>query len=213
MLGASVRAVTSGATLKPMSQVGEALRDSAVFNFSGAVTMVVDDTPFSMELTVQALQGFGIKVRYSCTSAEAAMDILQDHSVDLLVVDCEMSGMDGYEFVRRLRHSGLDPNSFAPIIMTASHVRRSRVQQARDCGANFLITKPFSATTLLERVVWVARDNRPFLEVGNYFGPDRRFRQGSPPDGQERRSDMIRKAKMDAEKAAAATADTEEAPS
>lgn len=186
-----------------MTQVGEALRDSAVFNFSDAVTMVIDDTPFSMELTVQALQGFGIKVRYTCSSAEAAMDILRDHSVDLLVVDCEMPDTDGYEFVRRLRHSGLDPNSFAPVVMTASHVRRSRVQQARDCGANFLITKPFSAAALLERIVWVARDNRPFLEVGDYFGPDRRFRQGSAPSGVERRADMIRKAQMEAEKAAA----------
>lgn len=196
-----------------MSQhVGEALRDSAVFNFTGAVTMVVDDTPFSMELTVQALQGFGIKPRYTCSSAADAMEILRDHAIDLLVVDCEMPGTDGYAFVRSLRHSGLDPNSFVPIIMTASHVRRSRVHQARDCGANFLITKPFSAAALLERIVWVARDNRPFLEVGDYFGPDRRFRQGSSPDGVERRSDMIRKARMKAEKTAP-TDDTEESPS
>jgi DNA-binding response OmpR family regulator len=89
----------------------------------------------------------------------------------------------------------------APVIMTAAHIRRSRVAEARDCGANFLITKPFSASALLQRIVWVARDGRPFIEVGDYFGPDRRFRS-DPPPGQERRADMIRKAQFEADKAA-----------
>lgn len=183
--------------------LGEALRESAVINLTGAVTMIVDDSPFGLDITASALLGFGIKTRYACHSAAEAMDVLRDHNVDLLVVDSEMPDMDGYELVRWLRRSGLDPNAFVPVIMTAAHVRRSRVAEARDCGANFVITKPFSAAALLERIVWVARDSRPFLEVGDYFGPDRRFRDGAPPAG-ERRSEMIRKARFEAERAAAA---------
>jgi CheY-like chemotaxis protein len=191
-----------------VSGVGEALRDSAIFNLQGAVTMVIDDSAFSMDLTAQALLGFGIQTRYSCHSAFEAMEILEDQSVDLILVDTEMPEMDGYDFVRWLRRSGLEPNAFAPVIMTAGHVRRSRVTDARDCGANFLITKPFSAAALLERVVWVARDARPFLEVGDYFGPDRRFRAGKPP-ADERREDMIRKAAFEAQQAAEALARAE----
>ncbi|RZJ41702.1 MAG: response regulator [Brevundimonas sp.] len=184
----------------------EGLRESAVINLTGAVTMVVDDSPFGLDITASALLGFGIKTRYACHSAHEAMEVLKDHPVDLLVVDTEMPEMDGYELVRWLRRSGLDPNAFAPVIMTATHVRRSRVTEARDCGANFVITKPFSAASLLERIIFVARDTRPFLEVGDYFGPDRRFRAGRAPD-QERRADMIRKMKHEAEKAAAAGAE------
>jgi CheY-like chemotaxis protein len=181
----------------------ESLRDSAVINLTGAVTMIVDDSPFGLDITAGALLGFGIKTRYACHSAAEAIEILKDHPVDLLVVDTEMPEMDGYELVRWLRRSGLDPNAFAPVIMTATHVRRSRVTEARDCGANFVITKPFSAASLLERIVFVARDTRPFLEVGDYFGPDRRFREGHPP-AEERRADVIRKRRHEAEKAAAA---------
>jgi CheY-like chemotaxis protein len=184
------------------SGVGEALRETAVINLTGAVTMVVDDSPFSLDITAGALLGFGIKTRYACHSAAEAIDILKDHQIDLLVVDCEMPDMNGFELVRWLRQSGLDPNAFAPVIMTAAHIRRSRVTEARDCGANFVITKPFSAMSLLERIVWVARDTRPFLEVGDYFGPDRRFRNSSPPD-QERRAEVIRRARFEAERAAA----------
>ena len=187
--------------MRGMNGVGETLRESAVFNFAGAVTMVIDDSPFALELTTQAILGFGIKVRHACGSAAEAIAVLRDHPVDLILVDCEMPGMSGYEFVRWLRRSGLEPNAFAPVLMTAAHVRRSKVAEARDCGANFLITKPFSAGVLLERIVWVARDARPFLEVGDYFGPDRRFRE-EPWPGLERRSGEIRKAEFEAQRRA-----------
>lgn len=173
-----------------MSSFNENLRDSAVFNFSNAVTMVIDDSPFGLDLTAEALRGFGIQVRYSCYSAAEAIDILKDHTVDLLLVDCEMPGMDGHELVRWIRNSGLEPNAFIPIIMTAGHVRKSKVGAVRDCGANYLVTKPFSAASLLERLIWVARDARPFLEVGDYKGPDRRQRDSVPRENDERRSDM-----------------------
>lgn len=190
-----------------MSGLGEALRESAVINLTGAVTMVVDDSSFAAETTASALLGFGIRVRYSCRSATDAMEILNEQDIDLLLVDCEMPVMSGYDLVHWLRRSGRQPNAFVPVILTAAHIRRSNVAHARDCGANFVVTKPFSASSLLERIVWVARDGRPFLEVGEYFGPDRRFRPGDPP-GEERRGDMIRLANFEAQKAASAAGDT-----
>lgn len=187
-----------------MSGLGEALRDSGVINLNGAVTMVVDDSAFALDLTSKLLTGFGIRTRHACRGAAEAMEILKEQNIDLLVVDCEMPGIDGFELVRWLRRSGLEPNAFVPVIMTAAHIRRRRLTKARDCGASFIITKPFSATTLLERIVWVARDGRPFLEVGDYFGPDRRFRN-NPAPRVERRADMIRKSAFEAKKAQAKT--------
>ncbi len=183
-----------------MTELGEALRESAVFNLTGAITMVVDDSAFGMDLTTEALRGFGIRTRHCCRSAAEAIDILKDNSIDLMLVDCEMPGMDGHELVRWLRNSRLDPNAYVPVIMTAGHVRRSKVGAVRDCGANFLVTKPFSAAVVLERIIWVARDSRPFLEAGDYMGPDRRFKPSEPREKYERRSDMIRLAEQNAAK-------------
>ena len=111
-----------------MSALGESLRKSAVINLSGAVTMVVDDSSFALELTAQALIGFGIRPKHTCLSASEAMEILKEQDVDLLVVDCEMPGIDGFELVRWLRRSGLEPNAFVPVIMTAAHIRRPRAE-------------------------------------------------------------------------------------
>ncbi|MFN6982849.1 MAG: response regulator [Brevundimonas sp.] len=175
-----------------MATQGDSLRESAVFNLSGAITMVVDDSPFSLTLTTGALAGFGIRPAFTVGKGAEARRLLQEKPVDLLLVDTDMPDIDGFELVRWLRRSGPNPNAFTPVIMTASHIRRGRVTEARDCGANFVVTKPFSAAMLLERILWVARDSRPFLEVGDYLGPDRRFRHDDY-DGEERRADMIRK--------------------
>jgi hypothetical protein len=40
---------------------------------------------------------------------------------------------------------------------------------------------------LLQRILWVSRDKRPFVEVGEYLGPDRRFKMDGPPQGMARR--------------------------
>ncbi|WP_426028159.1 response regulator [Brevundimonas sp. TWP2-3-4b2] len=182
--------------------VGESLRDTAVINLTTASAMVVDDSSFGLDLMCQALRGFGIRISHTCQSAAEAMEILSDQPIDFMVVDCEMPSVDGYELVRWLRRTGKG-NAMTPVIMTAAHVRRSKLTEARDCGANFVVTKPFSAATLLERIVWVARDTRPFLEVGDYFGPDRRVREHGPP-AEERRVAEIRNAAFAAEQAARA---------
>lgn len=172
-----------------MTMLGDTLRESAIFNLEDAVTMVVDDSPFSMTLTSSALSGFGIRPAHALGSGREAKQILQEKPIDLLIVDTALPDIDGFELAHWLRRSAPNQNAFIPIILTASHIRRSQLKRARDCGANFVVTKPFSAGMLLERILWIARDNRPFLEVGDYFGPDRRVRN-EPWDGEERRAAM-----------------------
>ncbi len=191
-----------------MTDPTEPLRESAVFNLTDAVVMVVDDSPFSQEVTLQALLGFGIRVKFAVKTPAEAMEILKLQPIDLLLVDCEM---DGHDLVRWLRRSGLEPNAYVPIIMTAGHVRRSKVSDVRDCGANYLVTKPFSAAVVLQRILWVARDNRPFLEAGSYSGPDRRYQPSEPRTHNERRADMARLALQRTEQAEAAAKQEEPA--
>jgi DNA-binding response OmpR family regulator len=169
------------------------LNMGTIFNLSRAVVMVVDDNPYSLRLTTQTLLGFGIKTRHLCNDAQSAVDILKTHPVDLLIVDCDMPGPDGYDMVSWLRRSNLEPNAYVPTLMISGHTRASQVTKARDCGANFIITRPITAGILLERILWMARDPRPFVNAGDYAGPDRRFKEEELPEGQpERRADRLR---------------------
>lgn len=165
---------------------------NTVFNLGKAVVMVVDDNAFSLKLTTQTLLGFGIQVRHRCGSADEAMKLLQVATIDLLIVDAEMPGIDGYELVRWLRHAEIE-NSWVPIMMISGHTRESKVADARDCGANFILARPLVPSVFLERILWVARDPRRMLKAGGYNGPDRRFQELGPPEGvEERRAEVLR---------------------
>ena len=185
-------ALSSGAATPGAGETG--LANGTIFNLSRAIVMVVDDNNFSLRLTTQTLLGLGIKARYQCIDAKSAVEILKTHTVDLLIVDCDMPGPDGYDLVSWLRRSNLEPNAFTPVLMISGHTRATEVAKARDCGANFIIARPITAAVLLERILWLARDPRPFIQSDAYAGPDRRFNDASdlPAGQEERRADRLR---------------------
>ena len=156
-------------------------------NLERAYVLVLDGNPQGSAILRQLLAGFGVRHAIQCATAAEAQAVCRDTELDLIVASDSLTDMSGYDFVHWLRRAGIDPNSFTPVISIGGHTRRSDVSKARDCGANFLVTKPFSPAVLLERIVWSAKDGRPFLQVGEYFGPDRRFRKDPPPETGERR--------------------------
>ena len=91
--------------------------------------------------------------------------------------------MDGYDFVRWLRRDAPPELIFTPVIMLTGHAPRSMVEKSRDSGANFILTRPFTPEILLQRIFWVARDERQMVKAANYVGPDRRFKNLGPPLG------------------------------
>lgn len=153
------------------------LDPKAWINLGQATVALVDGTELGMQILKQIFAGLGARSIRCFTKGQEALDFARHFELTLIVCDDTLPDMSGYDFVHKLRHAGLDPNSFTPVIIVSGHTRQVQVAAARDCGANFVVAKPMSAQTLLERVVWVAKDGRPFVEVGAYLGPDRRFKE------------------------------------
>ncbi|MEO8114090.1 MAG: response regulator [Phenylobacterium sp.] len=149
------------------------------------------DNPLGIDILVRILSGAGAKTFYRCNSSDEAKAVTAENPVDLIVADVQAGGegQDGCDFVHWLRRSGLTPNAFAPVTLASAHTSMANVGRARDCGANFVVLKPLSPGILLERIVWVGRDSRPFVDAGTYVGPDRRFKNGGlSPDMDGRRA-------------------------
>jgi CheY-like chemotaxis protein len=159
---------------------------NARLNLSKAVVLLVDGSQHSLDVTTQMFRGFGVSESFAYSAIDDADRILQKRRIDLIVIDPSLEG--GYEFLHRLRHSNAQ-NAYVPVILLSGHVRARDVAKARDCGVNFVVAKPVSATVLLQRVQWVAKDPRPFVEVNSYIGPDRRFKSIGPPPGSDGRRD------------------------
>nr|WP_304271292.1 response regulator [Brevundimonas naejangsanensis] len=98
-------------------------------------------------------------------------------------MDCGDPEMDGYAFTRWLRRETPAPMRYTPVILVTGHASQSKVQEGRDCGVSFVITKPLTPAVLLKRILWLAGDEREFVECETYVGPDRRVRNFGPPVG------------------------------
>lgn len=165
----------------------------AKVNLSKAGVLVLESNQHAADMLAQMLKGFGVAEVFRCTSIDEANKAIKGRTVDLIIADPKVRDGDGFQFLFDLRHSGVEPGCHLPIILTSGHSTPSDVKRSRDTGANFFVAKPLSAKVLLERILWVARDKRAFLEVGQFVGPDRRVKFEGPPPGCEgrRASDMM----------------------
>ena len=159
--------------------------------------LIVDDSSQSLDVVTAILMGFGINRAIKCSSSEDARGILCGRVFDLVIIDCEMPEEDGFGLVRHIRSDPDGPNYTVPILMMSAVTPQSKIQAARDEGANFTIAKPISPTVLLERMLWIAQSQRQFITHANYTGPDRRFHTVPLPAGvgERRNADLMLTAK------------------
>jgi class 3 adenylate cyclase/CheY-like chemotaxis protein len=114
----------------------------------GPKVLVVDDTPQNIRLLQAVLGGHGYTVIPASSGAEALEKIVAVPP-DLVLLDIQMVGMNGYEVCRRLRD---DPATrFLPVVMITSSDSADRVT-AIEAGADDFIHKPFNQQELLVRV-------------------------------------------------------------
>jgi len=136
-----------------------------------------------MELLLRIFHGFGVRHPYRCFDAAKAMQVCGESDLDLIVCDGSFADGQAYDFIASLRRSDLEPNRYTPVLMIQGHTPVDQIAKARDCGANFVVAKPITPRLLLERVLWIAAESRPFIELDTYIGPDRRFQNHGPPGG------------------------------
>ena len=111
--------------------------------------LVVDDQPEILDVTSVVLSSAGYEV-ITTSEGDRALDYLAEDPFDLVLLDINMPGMDGWETLRLIRADhALDE---VPVVMFSvkaeTHDRIHGMQE----GAVDYITKPFSVDDLLERV-------------------------------------------------------------
>ncbi len=160
--------------------------------FGSLSVLALESNPLELDVLAQVLGGFRVRTLARFTEASAAVEHLERKVADLLFVGTVTDEMDEYAFIRWVRRSRDEGTRSSPVILLSGHTQRANVLRARDCGANFVIAKPITPKILYARIVWLAKDRRPFIDADNYAGPDRRFQKLGPPPGMEgRRQDDL----------------------
>jgi adenylate cyclase len=122
-----------------------------------AVTVLaVDDQDANLRLLEAVLVPRGYRV-VTASSGENALAALRGESIDLVLLDILMPGIDGYEVCRRIRAD--EATAFLPVVMLTASGPQQRVK-ALEAGADDFVSKPFDQSELLARVASLARIKR-----------------------------------------------------
>ncbi|ALL12755.1 response regulator [Caulobacter henricii] len=163
---------------------------STMINLEKARALIADSSSQAQDILASVLAGFGLRNVVRVQTGREAQDELKARPVDLIFTDAQIKDVDGYELIHWLRRQANDTLRQTPVILVSAHTPMRDVVRARDCGASFIVTKPVSPHVMLERILWVARSDRAFIECDVYVGPDRRWRNTGPPlehpDGRRR---------------------------
>jgi DNA-binding response OmpR family regulator len=113
------------------------------------VALVVDDSPETLRLLTDALDGAGMTVMVALDGA-AAMRIVDQITPDIVLLDAVMPGMDGFETCRRLkRDAGLD---HVPIIFMTGLAETEHIVAGLEAGGVDYVTKPIAVQEMLARI-------------------------------------------------------------
>ena len=115
----------------------------------GRKVLVVDDDPEIVDMTRMILESGGYRV-VAARSGQEAIHSAGEHLPDLILLDINMPGMDGWETLRILKVDEMTRS--IPVAMFSIKLElRDKVQGLKQ-GALDYITKPFSYDGILERV-------------------------------------------------------------
>jgi two-component system phosphate regulon response regulator PhoB len=111
--------------------------------------LVVDDEEDILELVRFNLTREGHQV-FCADSGEKAVEIMKSKSVDLMVLDLMLPGMDGFAVAKWVKNNPLIRH--VPIIMLTAKGSESDVVAGLELGAEDYVTKPFSPRILVARI-------------------------------------------------------------
>ncbi len=116
----------------------------------GGVVLVVDDDLPTAELAARVLRRAGYSAAVAGSPRDAARHMNQLGPPDLVLLDVEMPGMSGFEFLARMRQSRRLKDT--PVILFTALAERRHVVRGLLAGADGYVAKPITGTALVSAV-------------------------------------------------------------
>lgn len=123
---------------------------------SKALIVIVEDEEDILELLEYNLQKEGYET-IGFLNTNSVTQLLQEEEVDLLLMDRNLPGVEGSEFVAQLRRIGIQ----TPVIYLSAKNKESDIEEGFERGADDYITKPFSPKKLAMRIKAVLKRTKP----------------------------------------------------
>ncbi|MFL6416647.1 MAG: response regulator, partial [Bryobacteraceae bacterium] len=123
--------------------------------------LIAEDNPANRMVARLTLEKFGFQVHEAADGTEA-LEAAQKVRFDVILMDCRMPGMDGYEATRQIRQLGGASGKAPVIALTASAFKEDRIR-AEQAGMNDFIAKPFQDEELVRKCLsWISSPGKVF---------------------------------------------------
>jgi two-component system, sensor histidine kinase and response regulator len=111
--------------------------------------LLAEDNAVNQQLAVRMLQKFGHTIEVARNGKEA-IDILENGSFDLILMDVQMPEMDGFEATAIIRERETITGTHIPIIAMTAHAMKGDRERCLESGMDDYVSKPVQAKTLFE---------------------------------------------------------------
>ena len=112
--------------------------------------LIVDDFSTMRRIIKNLLRDLGFNNTSEADDGQTALPMLKTGKFDFLITDWNMPGMTGIDLLKAVRS---DPELNAlPVLMVTAEQKREQIIEAAQAGVNGYIVKPFTATTLKEKL-------------------------------------------------------------
>lgn len=113
--------------------------------------LVIDDSPFVFKAVSKALENTEYEVVGNALDGQIGVDKYIETRADVITLDVTMPVMDGLETARKL----FEINPKVRIVMLSAMGDETLLNQAREIGIKYFLTKPFQPATLQEKLAQV----------------------------------------------------------
>lgn len=144
------------ASAVPQNEMG----NGVLFEGISGKCLVIDDDPPSRKLINEILTGVGLQSDMAVDGQEA-LRMLAKSSYEVILLDCLMPEMDGFQTAREIRRLEQGQRKHTPILGLTGLARKEDLEDCRQAGMDDVLVKPVRLSSLLEKLQVLLRIKQP----------------------------------------------------
>jgi len=116
--------------------------------------MIIDDEPFMRKLLIRLLIDIGVSdIQEASDGADGLNQLARNpEKPNIIICDLDMPGINGIEFVRKLRAAKMPEFSDLPVLIVTGNAGSDKVEDAVNAGIHGYLVKPISRNMLESRM-------------------------------------------------------------
>ena len=142
----------------------EERRSEPAHNVAGMRVLVAEDNGINQEIIADLLKLLGVECVLASDGREALRFFAEQGPFDLVLMDVQMPGMDGYAAARHLRGDGIPGGAEVPILALTANAMRGDMEKSLASGMNGHLTKPVDLDDLARALSAWRRDENEDVE-------------------------------------------------